>query len=144
MRTGNKHVVTGGAKKEQYTVQLTCLKSGINMPPLIIFKVASPLPNNNQRRNTVSYELKHFLVDNTGNQYPPDNDLYMKCSKTENSNGEVTVEILQEVIFPGIAIFKVKRGDVLVDDFKVHNRYTVKEYTRIFKNGNNNVTDAHR
>ena len=43
--SGNKQVVTGSEEKERYTVQLTCLKSGINMPPFIIFKGASPPTN---------------------------------------------------------------------------------------------------
>ena len=81
----------------------------------------------------MAYELKHHPADNSGNQYPPDNDMYMTCSKTVNSNGELTIEILREVIFPGIVIFEVKRGGVLVDDFKGHSRYIVKEDTRSFK-----------
>ena len=65
---GNKHVVTGGAKKEQDTVQLTCLKSGRKLPPFIIFKGAYPPPKKNPRINTIVYEIKHHLSDNAGNQ----------------------------------------------------------------------------
>ena len=125
-------------------MQLTCLKSGRKIPTFIFFKVASPSPNNNQRRNTVAYELKHRLDDNARNKYPPDNYLYITCSKTENSNGELTIEILREVIFPGIGIFEGRRGGVLVDEFKGQSRDIVKEYTRSFKSGNDNVLDAHR
>ena len=110
---GDKQVVTGDAEKERYTVQLTCLKSGRKLPPFIIFKGASPPPNNNTIINTVAYELKHRLADNVGNHYPPDNDVYMTCSKIANSNGELTNEILREVIFTGIGIFEGKRGYVL-------------------------------
>ena len=125
-------------------MQLTCLKSGRKLPPFIIFKGASPHPNNNLRINIVIYELKYCLYNNAGNQYPPDNVLYMTCSKTENSNGELTIEILRDVIFTGIEIFEGKRGGGLVHDFKGHSGYIVKEYTRRFKSGNDNVPDAHR
>ena len=103
-------------------MQLTCLKSGRNLPPFIIFKGSSPPPNNYPILNTVAYEIKHRPADNTGNQYPPDNDLYTTCSKRANSDVELTIDILREVIFPGIRIFEVKRGGVLVDDFKGHSR----------------------
>ena len=92
----------------------------------------------------MAYELKHHLSDNTGNQYPPDNDLYMTYSKTANSNGDLTTEILWEVIFPGIGIFEGMRGGVLVDYFKYHSRDIVKEYTRSFNSGNDNLPDANR
>ena len=68
----------------------------------------------------------------------------MTCSKTANSKGELKTEIPLEVIFLGIGIFEGKRGGVLVDDFRGHSRYIVKEYKRSFKSGNDNVTDAHR
>ena len=57
----NKQVITGGAEKEQYTMQFTCLKSGRNTPPFIIFKGLYLPPNNNPRINTVAYELKYRL-----------------------------------------------------------------------------------
>ena len=44
--------------------------------------------------NTVAYELKHRLAGNEGNQYPPYNDMNMKRFKKENSNKELTIEIL--------------------------------------------------
>ena len=44
---GNKQVVTGGSEKEQYTVQLTCLKSVRKLPPFIILKEEYPPTNNN-------------------------------------------------------------------------------------------------
>ena len=91
-----------------------------------MFKGASPPPKNNPRRNTVGYELKHSISDNAGNQYPPYNDLYMTCPKTENSNGELTIKILREVIFPGIGIFEGKRRGFLVEHFKRHSRDIVK------------------
>ena len=140
----NNQVVTGGAEKEPYTVYLTCLKSGRNIPPFIIFKGAYPPTKNNPRINTGAYELKHCLDDNTGNQYPTDNNMYMKCSKTANSNGELTIDILWKVVFPGIGIYEVKRGGVFVDDLKGLSRNTVKEYTGSFKIGNDNVPDAYR
>ena len=75
----------------------------------------------------MAYEHKHRLADNEGNQYPPDNYLCMTCSKTENSNGELAIEILREVIFPGIGIFEGKIGGVLVDEFKGNSRDIVNE-----------------
>ena len=103
-------------------MQLSCLKSGRNLPPFIIFKGAYPPPNKNPIRNTVAYDIKHLLADNAGDHYPPHNDMYITCSKTENKNGDLTIDILQEIIFPGIAIFEGKRGCVLVDDLKGHSR----------------------
>ena len=50
---GNKQVVTVGAEKEQYTVQLTCLESERKMPHFIIFKVSSP-PTNNKVVNGIA------------------------------------------------------------------------------------------
>ena len=47
----------------------------------------------------MAYELKHRLADNAGNQYPPDNDLYMTYYKTENSNGELTIEIIERLSY---------------------------------------------
>ena len=70
--------------------------------------------------------------------------MYITCSKTENSNGELTIEILREVIFPVIVTFEGKIGGVLVDDFKGHIRDILKEYTKSFKSGNDNVPDYHR
>ena len=83
---GKNQVVTRGSEKERYTVHFTCLKSGRKLPPFIIFKGAYPPPNKNPRINTVVYEIKHHISDNAGNQYPPNNDMYTTCSKTENSN----------------------------------------------------------
>ena len=57
--------------------------------------------------------------------------MYITCSKTENSNGELTIEILREVIFPVIATFEGEIGGVLVDDFKGHIRDILKEYTKV-------------
>ena len=76
--------------------------------------------------NTVAYELKHCLAGNEVNQYPPYNDMNMKWFKKENSNKELTIEILWEVIFPGILIFEENIGGVLVDEFKVYSRDIVK------------------
>ena len=142
--TGNKHVATGGAEKERFTVQLTCLKSGRKLPPFIIFKGASPPINGQLKKNTVAYELKHRLDDNAGNKYPAPDDIYMTCSKTANSSGELTIEILREVIFPAIGIFDGKVGGVLVDDFKGHSRDIVKDYVTSFKSGNATDNDAER
>ena len=37
---GNIQIATGGAEKQRFTVQLSCLKSGRKVRPIIIFKVA--------------------------------------------------------------------------------------------------------
>lgn len=66
----------------------------------------------------------------------------MTCSKTANSNGELTIEILEEVILPGIGVSEGKIGDVLVDDFRGHSRDIVNEFTMIFKSENENKDDA--
>ena len=57
----------------------------------------------------------------------------MICNKTANSNGDLTIEILKEVIFPEIGIYEGNMGGVLVDDFKGHSKDIVKDFTTSFK-----------
>ena len=57
----------------------------------------------------------------------------MICNKTANSNGDLTIEILKEVIFPEIGIYEGNMGGVLVDDFKGYSKDIVKDFTISFK-----------
>ena len=66
---GNVYITTGGAEKDRFTVQLSCLKSGRKRIPIIIFKVA-PLTDRS-RRKSVSVELRDRLPYNIGNHHPP-------------------------------------------------------------------------
>ena len=43
--------------------------------------------------------VKCRLLDNVDNVYPPEDDVHTTCSKTENFNGELTIDILREVLF---------------------------------------------
>ena len=62
----------------------------------------------------------------------------MNFSNIANSNGELTINIIQKVILPNIVIFKGRHVVFLEDDFNSHSRYFVKEYTTSFKCGNEN------
>ena len=141
--SGGRQISTGGAEKERFTVQLSCTKSGKKLKPFIIFKGASLPKEGNPRRGTVAYELRYLLEDNAGNEYPEDEDVYLTCSKTANSNGELTVKILEEVILPGIEVEEggIHRGCVLVDDFKGHSKDIVKEYVHSLRSSNNDGND---
>jgi hypothetical protein len=131
--TGIQQVLIGGAEKDRFTLQLTYAKDGTKFQLYIIFKGASPKEGITQRRGTVAYEIQHRLPDNNGIEYPPVENCILACAPKGNSNGELTIDILKKVIFPGIGIFEGKRGGVLVDDFKGHSRDIVKEYTLSFK-----------
>lgn len=134
--SGRRQVQTGGAEKERFTVQLSCLKDGTKLPIFMIFKGASMPASGRPRRNSVLYELTERLPDNFGNDYPPESKVVLTCSPTANSNQELTVVILQKVIFPNIGILEGKRGGVLVDDFKGHSTDLVKGYTTSFMSSN--------
>ena len=54
-------------------------------------------------------------------------------SKTANSSSELTIEVLDNVIFPEIGIHNNERGGVLVDDFKGRSTDDAKKYVRSFK-----------
>ena len=41
-------------------------------------------------------------------------------SKIANSSSELTIEVLDNAIFPEIGIHNNERGDILVDNFKGH------------------------
>ena len=54
-------------------------------------------------------------------------------SKTANSISELTIEVLENVIFQEIGIHKNERGGVLFDDFKGHSTDDVNKYVKSFK-----------
>ena len=54
-------------------------------------------------------------------------------SKTANSSSELTVDVLENVIFQEIGIHKNERGGVLFDDFKGHSTDDVNKYVKSFK-----------
>ena len=49
------------------------------------------------------------------------------------SSRELTVEVLENVIFPEIGIHNNERGCGLVDDFKGHSTDDVKKYVKSYK-----------
>ena len=63
-----------------------------------------PTDGSNPRRGTIAYEILHRLSDNQCNNYPTESEAIITCSTSGNSNGELTVEILNRVIFPAIGI----------------------------------------
>ena len=65
---GNTQITTGGAEKERFTVQLSCLKSGRKLCPIIIFKGAPAHACSSTR--SIVVEIRDRLPDNAGNMYP--------------------------------------------------------------------------
>ena len=121
-----RQVVTGGAEKEGFKVQLSCKKNGVGLPIYIIYKDAPNTSNWNLQKNIVAYELVNRIPDNKINGYPDIDKAIITWSKKENSNAELTIDILQKMIFPNVGIFEVNFGGVLVDGVKGHSRYLVK------------------
>ena len=80
-------------------------------------------PNGKPRANTVAYEILHQLKHKTyDHEYPPEEKLTMYCSKYGNSNHELTIQVLKDVIDPAIASDPNEEGCVLWDDFKSHSK----------------------
>ena len=68
---------------------------GGGLPICIIYK-GVPIPLNSiPRRNTVAYELAHYLPDNQGSTYPSIKKEIITCPKTSSSNRELSVDILR-------------------------------------------------
>ena len=57
---------------------------------------------------TQFYTRSEWLPDNFGHEYPPEPKVVLTCLPTANSNSDLTVEILQKVIFPNIGILEGK------------------------------------
>ena len=51
-------------------------------------------------------------------------------SKTANSSSKLTIEVLENVIFPEIGIHNNEKGRVLVDNFKGHSTDDAKKYVK--------------
>lgn len=138
--SGRRQIGTGGKEKERFTVQLSIRFKRTNnkLKPFIIFK-GKPNANPN-RKNTLLYEFNNHneVCDQNGYYHPSENDVSLAVSETANSNHELTVKILKDVIFPAIGVVDEKgkpngqSGGVLVDDFKGHSKDTVKKYTAAF------------
>ena len=137
-------IATAGGEKDRFTGQVSCNKSGGKIIPFIIFKAKPPNGVREFQSNTVSYELKHRLPDSSGNEYPPEEKVYLTCNDTVNSNGEFTKMILEQVIFPELSVFEGKRSAILVDDFRGHSHSVVKEYVKQFKSGDEHDDDEAR
>ena len=130
---GNVPIATGGAEKEQFTVQLSCLKSGKKYIPMIIFK-GYPLTEWSIR-NSIEVEPRYRLLDNSGNYHPPEDKVYLTSTKSASSSCEATVDAIWDVILPGIRIQYGKICGVLMDDFKGNSKDGVKVFTRTFLSG---------
>ena len=75
----------------------------------------------------------HRLPDKNENEYPPYEKVYLMMSKIANSSSELTIEVLDNAIFPEIGIHNNERGEILVDNFKGHITDHVKKYVNILK-----------
>ena len=131
---------TAGKEKDRITVQLTIFKSGRKGRIMIIFKAAAPPKDRPPRRNTVAHEIQHRLPDTEGNHYPPENECFLHCTPTANSNGEATLLYYNEVFLREVDAEEdgtLKRpACLLLDDFRGHSDKRVKEVTK-------NVVDLH-
>ena len=121
---GNTQIATGGAEKECFTVQLSCLKSGRKLRPIIIFKGAPAHAFSSTR--SIVVEIRDMLPDNAGNMYPSRNKIHIITKKTANLTGGVTMDCLRDVIFHEIGVLEGERCGVLVDDFKGHSKLVLK------------------
>ena len=143
--SGGSQIRTGGAEKERFTVQPTITKSGKKLKLFIIFKGAPPpVDGSAPRHGTVAEELYLQKADKHGNAYPPADKVFMACTKTGNSSGELTISILDNVIFPEIGINDGLRGGVLVDDFKGHSKDVVKKFVKGKLYGDESIPDKMR
>ena len=55
-------------------------------------------------RNTIANELLNRLLDNYGNSYLFKNKINLIYNETENSNGILTKDTLEKIIFPFIHV----------------------------------------
>ena len=92
---GNVQVTTGGAEKEIFNVQFSCLKSGRKLIPIIILKCA-PLTEIS-RRNSVAVELMDWFPENSGNNHPPEDKVYLTSTKSASSSGEYEITHTKQV-----------------------------------------------
>ena len=119
-------LATGGGEKDRFTVQLTYLKNGGKIRPFIIFKAKPADGIREYRSNNVAYELRNRLLDNEGNTYPSEEEVFLTCNDTANSSAVFTQLILEHVLFPELSVMQGKRSGLLVDDFKGHSHQLVK------------------
>ena len=134
----------GGGEKDRFIVQLTVAKDGTKLKPYLIFKGASFNGTREYRRRTVAHELFNRLEDNAGNSYPPEEKIYLTCNESGNSNGILTKDILENVIFPYLKVEEGNRGSILLDDFKEHSTDVVKNYVKSFKSRDDTDNDEDR
>ena len=108
------------------------------LPPYIIFK-AKPAPpgKSHGHKNTVTYEIFHNIADQWGNKYPMKADCVCTVSETANSNGLLTLDVLNQVFSPYLGIKDGKADHcslILVDDFRGHSDKRVKACTQAMGN----------
>ena len=140
VENGTGAIFKGGIRSK-FRLGLTLLMC---MYIYVNFCLLAQLANGLPRKNTVAYELKHWLTDNTGNEYPEEDKVFLTCNKTGKSNGELTISILNNVIFPIIGINDGLRRIVLVDDFKGHSKKEVKDFVKSKQSGNDSMSDDER
>ena len=134
----------GGREKDCSIVQLTVAKDGIKLKPYLIFKGAFFNGTREYRRRTVAHKLFNRLEDNARNSYPPEEKIYLTCNESGNSNGNLTKDILENVIFPYLKVEEGNRSGVLLDNFKGHSTDIVKNYIKSFKSGDDTDNDEDR
>ena len=84
-------------------------------------------------RRTVANETHERLEDSNDNSRPPENKMHLTCNSTTNSNSDLTIDILKQVMFPYLKIDELNRGGVLVDDFTGHSTDQVTDHVKKFQ-----------
>ena len=130
---GNVQIATGGAEKNRFIFHLSCFNSGKKFIPIIIFKGA-PLTEQS-RRNSIAVEHREQLPDNSGDQQPQEEKVYLDSTNSASLSGKATVNDLRDVILPVINIQDGESFGVLVDYFKGHSRDFLKSISRSFLSG---------
>jgi len=105
----------------------------MQLAPYLIYK-AAPAPEGKPcgRKGTVTYEILHDVPDKWGNKFPPTDKCIITVTRTANSSGLLTLDILDRVFLPYLGIVDGKAdytSTILVDDFRGHSDKRVKERT---------------
>ena len=99
---------------------MTVAKDGTKLKPYLIFKGAFFNGTREHRRRTVAHKLFNRLEDNARNSYPLEEKIYLTCNESGNSNGNLTKDILENVIFPYLKVEEENRGGVLLEPVTQH------------------------
>ena len=93
-------VARGGGEKDRFTMQVTITKNGKKLRPFVIFKAQPANGVRENNRNAFACQLKHRTPDAACDEHPPEDEVFLTCNTTANSNYEFTNMILKEAVLP--------------------------------------------